>query len=279
VVLKIGKDMGFEGWGKQAAMDILALARSILSENKWEAPRGDRRNWRRRKNDGTYEYRESPPDGESKSVQDESKVTQDGKPEVKKDAPAKKRIVYKKYLRLDKPKLKETLTKGHYSLVSAGRNGSDPKESPMSPDDEFFHNRHEELRKELEKAGLAYTEVVGHYGSKESTFLVFHDDTELTSKTQKSMMVHHRDSDEAKEHVKIIEELGKKFNQDSVLHGLGGRNEVVFTTGKKAGSKCGGNGWKEVPEAEDFYTDIELAGKQHTKFSLDIHECFEKGML
>lgn len=265
---------------RQAAIEILRMAREVLGEDKWEPPAGERKNWRRKKQDGTYEYRETPPEGqEPKQDGNDSKVEQDGKQESKKEAPAKKRIVYKKYLKLDKPKLQETLTRGHYSLISAGRNGNDSKESAMSPDDEFFHKRHEELRAELERAGLAYTEVVGHYGSPESTFLVFHDDTELTPSTEKSVMVYHADADEAKRHRQIIEDLGKKFNQDSVLHAGEGRNEITFTTGKKAGQTCGGTGWKEVPEAEDFYTDIELEGKQYTKFSLDIHECFERGML
>lgn len=210
---------------------------------------------------------------------DKSKVIQPKKKEDKSGKPEKKRVQYKAYIKLDKPKLNETLTKGHYTLISAGRNGDDPKEAGMSPDDEFFHKRHEELRAELEKSNLPYTEVVGHYGSKENTFLVFHDETEATQKTQKSIMVHHADAEEGKKRRKILEDLGKKFNQNSVLHAGEGRNEVVFTTGSKAGKTCGGNGWKEVPDAEDFYTDIELKGTQHTKFQLDIHECFERGLL
>jgi hypothetical protein len=77
----------------------------------------------------------------------------------------------------------------------------------------------------------------------------------------------------------MLEELGKKFNQDSVLHAGDGRNDIVFTTGKKAGKTCGGNGWKEAPNAKDFYTDIKLVNRKHTKFQLDIHECFERGMM
>lgn len=264
---------------KQAALDVLGMAREFLAADKWEPPAGARKNWRRRKPDGSYEYRDAPPEGQGpKQQEDGSTVEQAPKKEPKKDKPAKK-VVYKNYLKLDKPKLQETLTKGHFSIISAGRNPNDPKEAALQPDDEFFHKRHEELRAELEKAGLAYTEVVGHYGGKETSFLVFHDDTRTTPKTQKAMMIHHRDADEAKQHRRIVAELGKKFNQDSILFGSAGRNEIEFTTGSKAGKTCGGNGWKEVPEAEDFYTDIELEGTQHTKFSLDIHECFERGML
>lgn len=265
---------------RKAALGLLALAKDVLSEDKWEPPVGDRKNWRKRNQDGTYEYRETPPEQTSQSQQqtDQSTVTQDGQPEQKAKKVVKK-VVYKKYLKLDKPKLQETLTKGHFTIISAGRNSKDPKEALLEADDEMFHMRHEELRKELEKANLSYTEVVGHYGGKEPSFLVFHDDTQLTPKTQKSMMVHHRDKEEAKEHRQIMEELGKKFNQDSVLCAAEGRNEIVFTTGSHTGKTCGGHGWKEVPDAEDYYTDIELSSTQHTKFSLDIQECFDRGLL
>lgn len=251
----------------RVAGELLGMARMMIGavkKDKWESPRGRRKTWRKRLPDGTYEYRDTPPEGKTPN-----------KPEQ----PEKKTVKYKGYIRLDRSNLNNILTKGHFSVISAGRNPNDPKEAMLSPDDEFFNKRHEELRKELEGHGLAYTEVVGHYGGKEISFLVFHDGTTMTPKTAKSVMVHHKDEDEAKEHRKIISELGKKFNQDSVLYGSAGRNEIVFTSGKKAGQTCGGNGWKEVPDAEDFYTDIKLEGKKHTKFNLDIHECFERGML
>jgi hypothetical protein len=236
---------------------------------RWEPPRGDRKFWRREKSDGGYEYRETPPEGQQKPKErppEQSKGQQKSK-------------VYKTHVRLTKLDLKKTLSHGHFSVISAGRNPDDSKESKMKPDDEFFHKRHEQLRDELEKRGLRHTEVVGHYGGKETSFLVFHDDTELTPKTQKSVIVHHHNAEELNKNRKVIEELGKKFNQNSVLHGNGGKNKLVFTAGDKAGQECGGKGWKEMPEAKDYYTDIKLEGKEHTKFNLDIAECFEKGFL
>jgi hypothetical protein len=250
----------------RVAREMLGMAREMIGavvKEKWEPPEGKRKSWRKKLPDGTYEYRDTPPEDQQPKKPDEQG----------------KKVQYKMHLRLDKPKLKETLSHGHFSIISAGRNPNDPHEAAMSPDAEFFHHRHENLRGELERRGLRYTEVVGHYGGKESSFLVFHDDTELTPKTQKSVIVHHRDKDESDRNRKVIEEIGHKFNQDSVLHGAEGRNEIVFTTGKKVGKTCGGKGWKEVPDAKDFYTDIKLEGKQHTKFNLDIHECFEKGLL
>jgi hypothetical protein len=257
-------------WFRKAASDVLGLAGGILAgveKDGWESPNADRKLWRKEKPGGGYEYREDPPGSPPKHKPIE-----------------KKKVVYKNYLKLDKPKLVETLSRGHFSILSAGMNSKDPKEKLMDPDDQFFHKRHDELRHELEANGLAYTEVVGHYGGGiESSFLVFHDDTpvpqRVSPRLKKSMMVHHRDAEEAKTHKKIIEDLGKKFNQDSVLHGNSGRNDLVFTTGEKAGESCGGKGWNEAPEADDNFTEIDLSKSEHTKFQLDIQECFDRGLL
>ena len=70
-------------------------------------------------------------------------------------------------------------------------------------------------------------------------------------------MVHHRKPND-KETERKVEEMGKRFNQDSVLHSREGKNMMVFTTGKNSGKKCGGVGYKMVPDAEDYYTDIPL---------------------
>jgi len=189
-------------------------------------------------------------------------------------------IVPKHKINLSKEKLKETLSKGHYTIISAGRNPNDKEESELKPDDAIFHKRHLQLQAALEEMGVPYTEVVGHYGGKESTFLILHDDTGLTEKTDKSFMVHHA-GDEAKINnvKKVLDELAKRFNQDSVLHGDEGRNDLHFTTGKHQGETCGGKGWEEAETAKDIYTDIELENHEHTKFRTNIDECFEKGLL
>lgn len=180
-----------------------------------------------------------------------------------------------------KEQLQHSLTKGHYSIISAGRNSNNPDESKLPEDHEMFKKRHEELRKDLEKLGAKYTEVVGHYGGKESSFLVLHDyDQKMLDKQhKKSFVVHHINEEEAKKKIEELNKLGKKYHQDSVLHGNGGRNEIHFTTGKNAGKTCGGKGYEETPDAEDYYTEAELENKKHTKFKLNIDECFEKGLL
>lgn len=260
---------------KIAGMVRIAAIADRLVAGKWEPPEGRRRTWRRQTDDGTWEYSETPPKEEGTSVRQEETEQKKKTKVEKKEAPRHR----ENRVHLGKDDLKSTLSKGHYSIVSAGRNPNDPKEAKMDPDDPFFHERHEKLKDELEKRGFRYTDVVGHYGGKEASFMVFHDGTELTPKTRKSVMVHHADEKAMKDSVKAVEEIGKRFNQDSVLHGAGGKNELVFTAGEKKGKKCGGEGWKETPEAEDYYTDIELKGREHTKFNLDISGCFKEGLL
>ena len=257
-----------------------SISLKIAVENKWERPEGERKEWRRKRQDGTYEYRELPPEEQGKGNELENGGGSGQVPAGKKLEPKKKEIVkYKHRVTLDKPKLEEMLSKGYFTILSAGRNPNDPKEKEMKPDDKYFHDRHEDLIDMLEELELPYSEVVGHYGGEEPSFLVFHDDTEMTDKTQKSAMIHHRDKKDLDSKREALSELGMRLNQDSVLHGEGGRNEIVFTTGDKKGKTCGGKGWKETPEAEDFYTDINLKGTEHTKFQLDIQECFDKGYM
>lgn len=255
----------------------------LIADNKWEPPESGRKMWRRLKKDKTYEYRETPPDEvpqkqEKPTVdQDKSKVIQD-KPQLKwKPDKNVKHIKPKNHAILDKNLLKEVLDKGYFTILSAGPNFRDNVENKMKKDDEYFHERHLALRDELERTGMPYTEVMGHYEGEEPSFLVFHDKVEMTPKTSKSFMVHH-DKKSFNKQRKVMEELGKKFNQDSVLHGINGKNEMTFTTGPKKGETCGNKGWKEVPDAKDFYTDIELNDKNHTKVNLNIKDCFKRKM-
>ena len=273
----IGQTANCNGITKRLAKIASSLSWKILAEDaRWEHPTSERKQWRRKLPDGSYEYRDAPPDEEGSKQQ----VPQQQKETPKKEEPAKtEKKVYKHHVVLDKKALEDTLSHGYFSIVSAGRNPNDPKEEKMKPDDEFFHKRHDELKNELEKLGLNYTDAVGHYRGKEPSYIVFHDQQELSAKNIKSVIVHHKDKESSKETTKKIEEIGKKFNQDSVLHGSAGTNKIIFTTGKQAGKSCGGKGWKETPEAKDYYTDVVLNKGNHTKFNLDIQECFDKKML
>lgn len=246
-----------------------------VAADKWEAPNADRKLWRRKKDDGAYEYRELPPGEGDSQPQQEAKPA----PQLK-WVPDKnvKHIEPKHVVRLDKPLLHEVLSKGYFTVLSAGRNPNDPAESGMKEDDAYFHERHLALQDELEKLDAPYTEVIGHYGGRESSFIVFHDDTMLPPATAKSILVHY-EKDSVEKNRKDMEALGEKFNQDSVLHGDNGQNDIAFTTGEKKGKNCGSRGWEEVPDAEDFFTDIELDKTQHTKVRLNIEDCFKRHLL
>lgn len=174
--------------------------------------------------------------------------------------------------------LHRVLSKGHYSIISAGKNDKNTDEKDKDPNDEFFAKRHEELQKEIDTLGVPYCEIVGHYSGQERSFLLIHDDEELPKTPSKAVMVSYK-KDNADKIKKSLDDLGKKYKQNSVLHGAEGKNTIHFTTGEHEGKECGGEGWKETPEATDYYTDAQLSGREHSKFNVDIQECFEKGYL
>lgn len=172
-------------------------------------------------------------------------------------------------VKLTKKELLHRLKHGTYSIVSAGRNPAHPEEADLHPEHEKFKKRHEELRSELQKHGMKYTEVEGHYGGKEKSFLVYHHDAPpdrlgSNAASDRAMMVHH---DSPSEFAKI-RELGKKFNQDSVIHSHGGKHEMHYTVGSHAGEHHKGEGHKVLPHAEDFYTHAPTK-RGATKFSLN----------
>ena len=248
--------------------------------SKWEAPSGGRKYWRLKRDNGSYEYREKPPEEQgSKVKREESRVEQEGQEDKGKKKTKKKpeQKEYKHHISLDKPALKKLLSEGYFTIISAGRNPKDSKEGKMDVNDEYFHKRNETLKDELEKMGYNYTEAEGHYKGREHSLMVFHEPVEITKMARKSFMIHHNDADELKKRKKGLEELGTKLNQDSVLHGSAGKNTMYYTTGKRKGQECSGQGWNEAPDADDFYTDVKLKGKKHTKFQLDLKECEKKG--
>ena len=174
--------------------------------------------------------------------------------------------------------LEHILSKGYYSIVSAGKNDDDPEEKEMNPTDPKFQKRTEELQAELEKMGVSYSKALGQYGgSPEHSFMVFHEDVEIPRNAPQSAMVKY-DKENAAHVRNQLNQLGEKFNQASVLHGAEGNGFLHFTTGKHKGTECGGKGWNKLPlEIPDYYTDVELHRKKHTKFNVDLKTCFEKG--
>lgn len=143
---------------------------------------------------------------------------------------------------LTKQELRILLRNGKFALISAGRN---PRlESEMSEAEQKA--RHGKLRDRLVEDGFAFSRVEGHYEGREDSFLV---------------MVHDAERD-------YVKQIGKEFNQDSVIYAEGGKQELHYTTGEHTGKRIEGKGFEEKPEAADFYTRIVHPDGAHTKFAL-----------
>lgn len=175
-----------------------------------------------------------------------------------------------RYVALTPSHLHRKLKNGHYSIITAGANRSDPKEKDLPWDHPMFKERHEKLRQDLIHHGLDHTEGMGHYEGKEHSFVVYHGPGGRTPPDvsgTKSFMVHH---EHPSEHA-TVRDLGKKYNQQSVIHSLGGKHELHFVTGDHAGTHHKGVGHEIKPHAEDYYTEIKHKEPRSTKFSLNLN--------
>ena len=148
---------------------------------------------------------------------------------------------------LNKEELGLVLATGKYALVSAGKNPNSPEDAKLTPAD--FAKRTEQLRQQLVTDGFAYSDVVGHYGEMENSFLV---------------MIHDAD----REHVR---KLGELFNQDTILYSAGGKHEYHFTTGQKKGQYVKSEGHQTFEVApSDYYTEFTHPDGSITKFLLNL---------
>lgn len=149
--------------------------------------------------------------------------------------------------------LRTTLAETRFGLISAGRN---PKREADEPE-ETFVKRHEQLRADLAALGYVYTQVLGSYGEFEDSFRV---------------MAHDADRDP-------LVELGRKYNQDSIIWTDRGTNHMIYTTDSTdddgnpiaAGSYLKGEGFEEISlEEGDFFTEVYLKGSgANARFSLN----------
>lgn len=188
------------------------------------------------------------------------------------------KLKFGRYKPMDRGSLYHTLKSGHYSIISAGKNPSHPEEKHLEDSHPHFEKRHEALRRDLEHHGLDHTEVEGMYGGKERSFIVHHH-PDKKPQTGKAFMVHHQDTSEHQ----TIRDLGKKYNQESVIHSKGGQHEMHYVTGEHAGTHHKGEGHEIKPHASDFYTKVEHEDHPPTKFSLnfnwDTHHPHDQAML
>jgi hypothetical protein len=163
---------------------------------------------------------------------------------VKRQAPGKG-----KEIKLTHDEIKTVLQKMNVGVVSAGRNPKDPKDMAMS--DAQIEARYGKLKKDLIAKGYQFVEGEGKYEGL----------------TEKSLIVMMPDADE-----KDVVELGKKYNQDSVIFSEKNINKMIYTVGENAGKFYKGEGFEEKsPDTSDFYTQIGLAGNKTMKFLMNFN--------
>jgi len=146
-----------------------------------------------------------------------------------------------------KSDLNVLLTRSTFAIMSAGRNPANAEDMKLS--DLQIKARHAKLIARLKAEGFVYTQCKGKYENPEESVMV---------------MAHDSDRETAMA-------IGAAFNQDSIVFCSRGKNEIIYTTGEKKG-KAGmaGEGYEEVPDAEDYYTKMPLATGDTFKFSLSV---------
>lgn len=93
--------------------------------------------------------------------------------------------------------------------------------------------RHQSLQRDLTDNGFALHEVRGHYGHPEKSFLVPHNGS-LEAKLP-------------------LNDLARKYNQESILHSVAGRHELHFTSGQQSYT---GEGHDEGEHLSDYFTEL-----------------------
>jgi hypothetical protein len=140
------------------------------------------------------------------------------------------------------------LTDTTFCMISAGRNKENPEDMKLS--NQAIRERDEKLKSDLKESGYMYTPAIGKYGELEDSLMVMTHDAD-----KKEMM-----------------SLGTKYHQDSVLFVSEGQSQLVYTTGEKSGqAMMEGRGYEKVPDATDYYTEIEVA-KKPIRFQMLLEE-------
>lgn len=130
----------------------------------------------------------------------------------------------------------------HFSMISAQRN------------DKHNQSKHEALHEDLKEKGFEPIEVVGHYGYTEKSFLVPH-------------------SGSAEDRHKI-EDLGRHYKQESVLHSSNLKNHLVHL--EDSSKSAMGEGHSHDYSDQMF---TELPGGQRLKLNFKKAEDLEKAKL
>lgn len=150
-------------------------------------------------------------------------------------------------VKLSEKEVYTMLEKGRVGILSAGVNPNDLKEKGKSQKE--LKKRHKSLEKDLIQKGYTYMNVHGKYEDEEDSIMVFMNDASKDD----------------------VVELGKKYNQDSVIYSVGNKNELIYTTGKNAGKANSGEGFdKPTQAAKDFYTEFKTEKGKSKRFALKL---------
>lgn len=184
---------------------------------------------------------------------------------------------------IKKDEFMDIIMNGEYSCISADLNPNDERDKERCQDPQYVQKRREFLRKELDKLGVKYTEVVGCYkGFEEPTFLITHDlsgkvlqrDKDNTFLVLRNGVSYETDADIIKE----LNRIGADCNQDSVTHSQGGIMEWHYTTGENAGDRivCGPKTDIIKPDSnEEYFSKGRISKGSYTMWSADTSNAYE----
>lgn len=165
-----------------------------------------------------------------------------------------------------------------YSCISAGINPNSQEDiNNAKKDPDFIKNRTEQLRKDLDKLGVKYTEIVGNYDGEEPSFLISHNVDSKIAQKQKdnTLLVSGNNYQNNNKIIEKLNQLGKKYNQDSVAHSKNGKMEWHYTTGEKAGKRVRGLGTQMLNSADNYYSQARVGNNDFTMWSCDMSPAWQ----
>lgn len=140
-----------------------------------------------------------------------------------------------------------------------------PEENPESAGACFnTESVHAQIQTDLQKKGFKYTPIQGRYkGKEENSYMVYVPNRKLNNIVQS---LDHPD-------LKELVDLGKKYQQDSILYSSWGRQFYYYTHGEKIDSLQYGEGFSFFEqEPSDCYSEVFFSDGQKTIFRLNIDE-------
>ena len=176
-----------------------------------------------------------------------------------------------------KDEIEQVLRDGEYTCISAGVNPNMPQDVENArKDKDFIKKRTENLRKDLDSLGVKYTEIAGSYGSEQPSFLISHTlDAKVGQKNRDNSFLVNRNKYDSHKMIEKLNQLGAKYNQDSVAHGRKGKMEWHYTTGENAGKRVRGLNTTFMKGAKDFYSEARVGDKDYTMWSCDMSPAWE----